>query len=59
MTEILTRLELRLYGRLGDIIGRRWATLLAITLFTIGTALCAFAPSLSALIAGRMVRLLI
>ncbi|KAI5474616.1 vacuolar amino acid permease [Pseudohyphozyma bogoriensis] len=44
-----------LYGRLAAILGRRWAALLAISLFSIGTAICGFAPSMSWLIAGRLV----
>ncbi|GAA5854102.1 hypothetical protein JCM8547_008227 [Rhodosporidiobolus lusitaniae] len=44
-----------LYGRLADIIGRRAALLIALTLFTSGTALCGFAPSMFALLAGRLI----
>ncbi|KAM0752968.1 MFS general substrate transporter [Meredithblackwellia eburnea MCA 4105] len=44
-----------LYGRLADIIGRRGASLLSVTLFTIGTAGCGLAPSMLSLIFARMV----
>ncbi|GAA6060890.1 hypothetical protein JCM10212_000173 [Sporobolomyces blumeae] len=44
-----------LYGRMADIVGRRSALLLALTLFTAGTALCGFAPSMEALLVGRLV----
>lgn len=44
-----------LYGRLADIIGRRNALLLALTLFTGGTTLCGLAPSMVSLLVGRLV----
>ncbi|GAA5825920.1 hypothetical protein JCM11251_000053 [Rhodosporidiobolus azoricus] len=44
-----------LYGRLCDILGRRVANASAIFLFTLGTALCAVAPSMKWLIAARFV----
>ncbi|GAA5891699.1 hypothetical protein JCM6882_006171 [Rhodosporidiobolus microsporus] len=44
-----------LYGRLADIIGRRSALLLALTLFTSGTALCGLAPSMVTLLVGRLI----
>ncbi|GAA5977997.1 hypothetical protein JCM11641_004353 [Rhodosporidiobolus odoratus] len=44
-----------LYGRLADIIGRRNALLMALTLFTSGTALCGFAPSMTMLLIGRLI----
>lgn len=43
-----------LYGRLADILGRRGALLLALTLFGVGTVLCGLAPSLELLIAARV-----
>lgn len=42
-----------LYGRLSDIMGRKGAMLLALSLFGSGTILCGFAPSMEALIAAR------
>jgi len=48
-------LRLSSYGRLTDIIGRRGASLTAITLFTIGTLLCGIAPTLGWLIFARAV----
>ncbi|KZT62381.1 MFS general substrate transporter, partial [Calocera cornea HHB12733] len=44
-----------LYGRLADILGRKGAELLALTLFGIGTLLCGLAPSMESLIAARAV----
>ncbi|KAI0254310.1 vacuolar amino acid permease [Lactifluus subvellereus] len=44
-----------LYGRLSDIIGRRAAMLLGLTLFGAGTITCGIAPSMEALIAARAV----
>ncbi|GAA5875328.1 hypothetical protein JCM3774_005780 [Rhodotorula dairenensis] len=44
-----------LYGRLADIIGRRNALLIALTLFTGGTTLCGLAPSMVSLLVGRLV----
>ena len=44
-----------LYGRLSDIIGRRGAMLLALTLFGSGTFLCGIAPSMNVLFAARAV----
>ncbi|GAA5836626.1 hypothetical protein JCM9279_000448 [Rhodotorula babjevae] len=42
-----------LYGRLCDILGRRTANASAILLFTLGTLLCAVAPTMNWLIAAR------
>ncbi|SGY20970.1 BQ5605_C016g08178 [Microbotryum silenes-dioicae] len=36
-----------LYGRLADIIGRRYSALLALSLFLVGTALCGLAPTIN------------
>lgn len=44
-----------IYGRLCDIIGRRGAILLALSLFGIGTIGCGIAPSMEALIGARAV----
>ncbi|TEB35507.1 vacuolar amino acid permease [Coprinellus micaceus] len=44
-----------LYGRLADILGRKGAMLLALSLFGSGTILCGAAPSMNALIAARAV----
>ena len=44
-----------LYGRLSDIIGRRGAMLLALSLFGTGTLLCGFASSMNVLIAARAI----
>lgn len=44
-----------LYGRLSDIIGRKAAMLLALTLFTIGTLMCGLSTSLDMLIASQAI----
>ncbi|KAF9452050.1 vacuolar amino acid permease [Macrolepiota fuliginosa MF-IS2] len=44
-----------LYGRLADILGRKGAMLLALTLFGSGTILCGLAPSMTFLIVSRAV----
>ncbi|EMD40562.1 hypothetical protein CERSUDRAFT_111161 [Gelatoporia subvermispora B] len=44
-----------LYGRLSDILGRKGAMLLALSLFGSGTLLCGLAPSMDALIAARAI----
>ncbi|OSX59201.1 hypothetical protein POSPLADRAFT_1075481 [Postia placenta MAD-698-R-SB12] len=44
-----------LYGRLADILGRKGAMLLALSLFGVGTFLCGLAPSMDALIVARAV----
>ncbi|BGP42556.1 hypothetical protein JCM10450v2_006660 [Rhodotorula kratochvilovae] len=44
-----------LYGRLCDILGRRIANASAVFLFTLGTFLCAVAPSMNWLIAARFI----
>ncbi|KAK4054525.1 AAA ATPase midasin [Microbotryomycetes sp. JL201] len=43
------------YGRLADIIGRRYASLTSLTMFTIGTFGCGVSPSLTWLIVSRCV----
>ncbi len=45
-----------LMGRISDIIGRRPAFLIALTVFVVGSAWCASAESLSSLIAARVVQ---
>lgn len=44
-----------LFGKLSDILGRRVANALAITLFVLGTALCAIAPSMGWFILARFI----
>ncbi|KAF8076211.1 vacuolar amino acid permease [Lyophyllum atratum] len=44
-----------LYGRLADILGRKGAMLIALSLFGSGTIFCGLAPSMRALIAARAV----
>src|SRR5688572_25072342 len=43
-------------GRIADRVGRKRVFLLAITLFTIGSAFCAIAPTVPVLIAARVVQ---
>lgn len=44
-----------LYGRLSDILGRKGAMLLALSLFGSGTLLCGIAPSMNVLIVARSI----
>ena len=44
-----------LYGRLSDILGRKGAMLLALSLFGSGTLLCGVAPSMNVLLAARAI----
>lgn len=45
-----------LYGKVGDVVGRRWPFIIAIALFTIGSAGSGFAQSFGELIAWRAVQ---
>ena len=45
-----------LYGKLGDLHGRRRVLLVSIAIFVTGSALCAMAPSMPALIAFRVLQ---
>jgi EmrB/QacA subfamily drug resistance transporter len=42
-------------GSLGDRLGRKWVMLLGIVIFCLGSVLCALAPNVGTLIAGRAV----
>jgi len=44
-----------LYGRLSDIMGRKGAMLMGLTLFSAGTLFCGLAPSMESLIAARAI----
>lgn len=44
-----------IWGKLGNIIGRRAAFLLSLSIFALGTLGCAVAPDMSAFIAARVV----
>lgn len=50
---LTSTLVLPLYGKLGDVWGRRNALLVSQGLFTLGTILCAFSPTFWALVAFR------
>lgn len=43
-----------IYGKLGDLFGRKYVMLFAIVLFTLGSVLCGFAWSMNSLIAARV-----
>src|ERR1700761_8584045 len=45
-----------LYGKLGDLLGRKRVLQTAVVLFLLGSALCGLAPSMTALIAFRAVQ---
>src|SRR5258708_39548636 len=42
-----------LFGKLSDIYGRRWMMLTALVIFLVGSAACALAPNMPALIVAR------
>src|ERR1700685_2172341 len=44
------------YGRLGDTFGRRWMMIMALSIFMIGSVLCALAPNIELLTAFRVVQ---
>ncbi len=45
-----------LYGRLADLIGRRWTYVGGVALFLVGATLCGLAPSMPLLVAARAVQ---
>ncbi|MCK8780518.1 MFS transporter [Rhizobium sp. NTR19] len=45
-----------IYGKLGDLFGRKYIILVAITLFAFGSVLCGFAWSMNSLIAARVIQ---
>lgn len=45
-----------LYGRLGDGLGKRRLFTIGILLFSVGTVLCLFAPTMAVLILGRVIQ---
>lgn len=47
-----------LYGKLGDLFGRKYVMLAAVLIFTIGSATCGFAVSMDTLIAARVLQAL-
>ena len=53
---LATTVTVPLYGKLGDIYGRRLLYIVAISIFLVGSALCGLAQSLGQLIAFRVVQ---
>lgn len=47
-----------IYGKLGDLFGRKYVMMAAILIFTIGSATCALATSMNTLIAARLLQAL-
>lgn len=45
-----------LYGQFANVLGRRWPTFLAISLFALGSGICGGATSAAMLIAGRAIQ---
>lgn len=44
-----------IYGKLGDLLGRKYLLIAALSIFIVGSAICGLAPNMAALIAGRAV----
>lgn len=44
-----------IYGKLGDLFGRKYLFIVALSIFIVGSTICGFAPSMDGLIAGRAV----
>ena len=44
-----------IYGKLGDLFGRKYLFIIALSIFIVGSATCGLAPSMDGLIAGRAV----
>jgi EmrB/QacA subfamily drug resistance transporter len=51
---LATSAVMPIYGKLGDLFGRKYVMLTAIVLFTLGSVLCGFAWSMDSLIAARV-----
>lgn len=45
-----------IYGKMGDLIGRKGLFIVALVLFVVGSAVCGLTPSMEGLIAGRAVQ---
>ena len=44
-----------IYGKLGDLIGRKYLLIFALTVYTIGKIICGVTPNMEVLIAGRVI----
>ncbi|WP_252406985.1 MFS transporter, partial [Escherichia coli] len=44
------------YGKLGDLFGRKYVMIAAISIFTLGSAVCGLAISMNTLIAARVLQ---
>ncbi len=53
---LATSAVMPIYGKLGDLFGRKYIILVAITLFAFGSVLCGFAWSMNSLIAARVIQ---
>lgn len=51
---LATSAVMPLYGKLGDLFGRKYVMIAAVTIFTIGSLLCGLAWSMNSLIAARV-----
>jgi MFS family permease len=53
---LATSTVMPLYGKLGDLFGRKYVMMAAIAIFTLGSAACGFAVSMDTLIAARVLQ---
>jgi EmrB/QacA subfamily drug resistance transporter len=53
---LATSAVMPIYGKLGDLFGRKYVMLVAIVLFTVGSVVCGFAWSMDSLIAARILQ---
>lgn len=51
---LATSAVMPIYGKLGDLFGRKYVMIAAVSIFTFGSALCGFAWSMDSLIAARV-----
>ncbi|WP_432442843.1 MDR family MFS transporter [Neorhizobium alkalisoli] len=53
---LATSAVMPIYGKLGDLFGRKYVMLFAIILFTVGSVVCGFAWSMDSLVAARILQ---